>query len=258
MNIKSILTALNTLLIALIVVYLVMNAKAPQLAAQKMVSNATPDQYSEVFQEYLMDHPEVIVQALEKYKDRATLEAMEKQKVAVKENKAALVEDSTDPFAGNESATKVAVEYFDYMCGHCKSMLPVKEKFIAENQDVKVVFKELPILSEHSKLLSKAALTVFYLDKSKYFAAHKEFLKSGSKYRDLDSIKKFVSTLNINTEAFEKKFNSPEVEAKISSNQELAQKIGIRWTPAYVVDEQIIPGSITYEELLNRVQKSGN
>lgn len=258
MNIRSILPLLNTFLIVLIVIYLVINSKSPQIAVQKAINSASTEQYSEVIQEYLMDHPEVIIQALEKYKDRANAEAMEKQKLAVKDNILLLVADKSDPFSGGESSSKVIVEYFDYMCGHCKAMLPVKEKLLSENKDVKIVFKELPILSEHSKLLSKAALAVYAIDNSKYFTIHKEFLRSGNKYRDLESIKKYITSLNINVDAFEKKFNSAEVEDKISSNIELAQKIGIRWTPAYVVDEQIIPGSITYEELLNRIQKSGN
>ena len=123
------------------------------------------------------------------------------------------------------------------------------------NQDtnVKVVFKELPVLGSPSQKLARTALAVYLLDPTKYMDFHNAIMDS----RDPDD--KFVHTtivkLGLDPLKVEELMKDPRVQKELDQVEDLANQLGVRGTPAFIFDEELIPGTMDTEAMLIKVKE---
>src|SRR5579862_3457949 len=129
-------------------------AAAVSLSACQKVDDA----FGEKVHAYLMAHPEVVREAAVKLAENDRLAALKASTVAIDKYRGQLERDSRD-FVANPDGKITVVEFFDYRCGYCKMAAPEVIKLIAENPDVRFVFKEFPIFGEVSDTAAKIALT---------------------------------------------------------------------------------------------------
>src|SRR3546814_15272668 len=84
------------------------------------------------------------------------------------------------PYAGAwEGAAKgdvTVVEFFDYACGYCRASLPDLARLVGEDKGVKVVYRELPILSEES--IDAAKVSLLAAEKNQYMPFHRALYRS--------------------------------------------------------------------------------
>ncbi len=66
------------------------------------------------------------------------------------------------------------VEFFDYNCGYCKRGFSEIQKLVDKDTNVRVVFKEFPILREQSEQASRVALAAGL--QGKYWEIHRELI----------------------------------------------------------------------------------
>ena len=59
---------------------------------------------------------------------------------------ALVLRDPEIPVAGNAKGDISIVEYFDYQCPYCRKLEPEMAAFLAGDHDVRLVYKDLPIL----------------------------------------------------------------------------------------------------------------
>ena len=116
------------------------------------------EQVEKIVRDYLLREPEIIYQALEELQRRQAEAAAERQRTAVAANRAQLFDRAGDPVAGNPAGDVTLVEFFDYQCQYCRRVVPSLQALLAEDQGLKVVFKEFPILGEASVTAARAAL----------------------------------------------------------------------------------------------------
>lgn len=204
--------------------------------------------------EALMNDPEMIMQALEKLR----AEKAEKQK---KDSVEALSKSKADLFANKDlpatgasmkDAEVTIAEFFDYHCGYCKHFLPEVSKALENDKKLRVVFIDLPILSEDSAVAARAAIAVNRLDKNKYFEFHAALMKESGKFdeaRILEIAKKVGVKGDLKAE-----MGKPEVTAQLDKNRALAAKLNITGTPGIVVGNNIIPGALSYDELKGQIE----
>ena len=76
-----------------------------------------------------------------------------------------VLNDPDSPIAGNPEGDVTVVEFFDYHCTYCKRIIPIIQKLLKQDKNVRYVFKELPILSPASRLAARAALVVWKYQK---------------------------------------------------------------------------------------------
>ena len=98
----------------------------------------------------------------------------EKVKGALKDHAKDIYKRSSAPVAGNPQGDITVVEFFDYNCGYCKRAFGDMAKLIEKDGKVKLVLKELPILSKGSEDASKVALAAKL--QGKYWEAHRALL----------------------------------------------------------------------------------
>ncbi|HSA80813.1 MAG TPA: DsbA family protein [Geminicoccaceae bacterium] len=198
------------------------------------------EQVEKIVREYLLREPEIIYQALEEMQRRQAEAAAERQRVAVAANRAQLVDRAGDPVAGNPTADVTLVEFFDYQCQYCRRVVPSLQALLAEDRDLKVVFKEFPILGEASVTAARAALAARRQDR--YLPFH--FALMSAKDLSLDNIMVLARSVGLDTERLAGDMHSPAIDAQLQANLTLARELGIEGTPAFVVGDELIPGAV--------------
>ena len=155
-------------------------------------------------------------------------------------------------FLGNKNGKDIIIEFFDYNCGYCKRSFPEIMELVSENKNIKVILKELPVLGESSILAAKASIAS--QKQNKYFEFHQELINF-SGLISLSDIKKISKQLGINYEQLQKDMNSDETILLINESYRLADLIGVRGTPAFIINNDLIPGAIGKNEMLRFLNK---
>lgn len=202
-------------------------------------------------EKYLMEHPDVILKSLKKYRERDRISATEVNKVKSSGN---------SPFVGNKDADVTLVEFFDYHCGFCKRFYPTITQLLEEDKNLKVVFKELPIISDDSEIAARASLAVYSIDPEKYFGFHTALMKTTGRY-DMEKITSLARQAGLDESAFITAMQSAKVTQELESTKKLAEELGISGTPFIIIGQQLIPGAADIDKLREKIanarQKGG-
>jgi protein-disulfide isomerase len=150
-------------------------------------------------------------------------------------------------FLGNKEGKTVIIEFFDYNCGYCKRSFPELMDLISNDSDIKIILKELPVLGESSILASKYAIAA--QKQNKYFEMHQELINFSGQISTND-IKNISKTIGINFEQLKTDMNHDETILIIRENYRLADLIGVRGTPAFIINKKLIPGAIGKNEMV--------
>lgn len=187
---------------------------------------------------YLLEHPEVIEEAVQKLQEKKIADAANIAKAGMVKHREALERDPRD-FVANPNGKITVVEFFDYRCGYCKTSAPEILKIIRDNPDVRFVFKEFPIFGGESTLAAQVALSP--AGKAKGLDLYRSFM--GEKALDSASIDRHLAAVGINPAQARAAGESAAVQKHISETRELAQSLGIEGTPAFIVGDRMVPGA---------------
>ncbi len=211
------------------------------------------DRVARIVRQVINENPEIIVESLQNLQKKAYEEKMAKAASSLKENMKALKEDEDSPFAGAADAPITIVEFFDYHCGFCKRMQPVISKLLEEHSDVKVVFKEYPILSADSQLAARASIAFSKLAGDKYFDYHTALIKHKGRYTQ-EKLNEYAEKLGVSADDLQAEMQKDWVAKELKQTADLADSLGIEGTPALIVGEELVPGAISYEALEFRIK----
>ncbi|MFO1255028.1 MAG: DsbA family protein [Sphingomonadaceae bacterium] len=191
---------------------------------------------------YIVDHPEVLVEAAEKLKAQGG-----RQQLA---DVAAQVEK---PFAGavlgNPQGTVTLVEFTDFACTYCRASLADVEAVISANPDLRVVIRELPIIAPTSEEAARWGLAA--AEQGKYPAFHKAMFAAGR--TDQASVEAAARAAGLDLDRARRFARDSRVSAEIEANVGLARKLGIDGTPSWVAGEQLLTGAIGRQGLARAV-----
>jgi protein-disulfide isomerase len=205
-----------------------------------------------IVREYLLSHPEVIVESLRRAEQLRIEAAQAQRRAAIQTRRRELLEDPDSPIGGNPAGDVTVVEFFDYRCPHCRRMGPVVKALLAEDRDVRLVYKELPILGPESVLAARAALAA--RRQGKYVEAHDRLLAETEPFT--------VATLvaiGLDGDRLRSDMDAPEIATLIGREFSLAQALGIDGTPAFVVGGELVVGAVdlgTLRELARRARRT--
>ena len=140
-----------------------------------------------------------------------------------------------------KSGDVTVVEFFDYNCGYCKKAYGDVAKLVEKDSKVRLVLKEMPILSKGSEEASKVALAAKM--QGKYWEAHRILIALRGELNEQTSLRAVEKIAGIDMAKLKKDMESPEVKGEIAFVRELAQKMGIQGTPHFLVGDHVIPGA---------------
>jgi len=127
--------------------------------AQEM-SDAERDSFRAEVRAYLLENPEVLMEAIGVLEAREANEAQQRDVAMVAAHADQLFDSPTSFVGGNPEGDFTIVEFLDYRCGYCKRAHPEVAALVAEDANIRYVIKELPILGEESMLAARYALAV--------------------------------------------------------------------------------------------------
>ncbi len=213
-----------------------------QAPAQKASPTLTRPEIEKIVREYILQHPEVLMESVRQFQERERTSQRQKAKDAVQQHLAELTSDPATPVAGNADGTVTIVEFFDYRCGYCKQVAPTLAKLLASESKLRVVFKELPILGPDSIVAAKAGLAAHR--QGAYLKFHQALMASTGPITP-DAIERLALKLGLDPAKLKADMESPEVEALIENNRKLAEAIGVEATPAFVIGSEVVPGALS-------------
>ena len=208
--------------------------------AQDTAAPADRAATEEIVREYILANPEIIEEALIALNEKRKAEEEAGSRIAVADNADLLFNASDDFSIGPEDAPVTIVEFFDYRCGPCRASMTTVNALPAKYQDqVRVVFKEFPILSPESEVAAIAALAAGR--QGKYVEMHQAFMRSSSRFTEAD-ILKIANELDMDMARWQEDRKDPALLAQISDTHQLARTIGANATPTFVVGDTLFSG----------------
>jgi len=190
---------------------------------------------------YLLDHPEVIPEAMQKLQDRETAKQATESGKTVAANRSAIVTPYGDAFAGNPSGDVTLVEYFDYNCGYCRASLPMLHDLVASDPKLKIVFRELPILSPESRTAARASLAA--AEQGKFGAFHDALYAAGP----LSEAR--IAKVSAQSGVDLSKASPTRTDAEISRNLSMARELGMTGTPSWVIGDRVFSGALPIDDM---------
>jgi protein-disulfide isomerase len=198
---------------------------------------------------YLLEHPEVLVEAMNVLQTREDDAAAQRDLAMLADNAEAIFQSPDDWVGGNPAGDVVLVEFMDYRCGYCRKAYSEVEELIASDGNIRLVIKEFPILGEASLLSSQFAIAVRQLHGDvAYEAAHDALIDLRGDPTS-DTLSRLASDLGLDPQPILARMAGPEVQAVIKANHALAETMEISGTPTFVLKSMMIRGYLPLEEM---------
>ena len=195
----------------------------------------------QIVRDYLLANPEVIEEAFQLLRAKREAEERVRIQAAIGANSEALVAHPMSPVSGNANGDVTVVEFFDYQCGFCKRALPAMENLLLTDREVRVVWKEFPILGPVSGIAARAAMASEL--QGKYLPFHLALMAAPGKLTE-QSVFEIAGKTGLDIARLRRDMNDPSIEAYLGETRKLAEAIGIRGTPAFVVGGTLVRGAI--------------
>jgi len=216
-----------------------MAADAVKKVSPKAINEAERATLENVIRTYLLKNPELIREAMMGLEAREQQPKTEQAGVALSTHAEQLLRDPASPVGGNPKGDVTVVEFFDYRCGYCRKASPDVAALIASDPEVRVVYKEFPILGPDSVLAAQAALAAN--QQGRYGEFHKALMVAEA--FNETSLDKIAADLGMDLERFRADRVDPKVSAGLEANYALANALNINGTPAFAIGQQLIPGA---------------
>ena len=214
-----------------------------------LAADFTPDQrkaIESIIHDYLTKNPDVLLDALQAAEDKMKGDAKDKAAQALSTRRREIFEDPDTPIAGNPNGDVSLVEFFDYRCPYCKQVEPSLEALLGEDRQLRLVYKEFPVLGPESVTASKAALAA--RKQGKYDAFHRAMMTLKGQINDT-AVYKTAESVGVDVDRLKRDMAAPEIARALKANTELADALDIRGTPGFIVGNEIVPGAIDLASL---------
>ena len=189
---------------------------------------------SKIVRQGMLADPNILAEAADALRDRQyapTLAA----------NRAAIETPFGSSWKGAEKPNVVMVEFYDYACPYCKASNPHVDQLIKDTPDLRVVYRELPILGPDS--IVSARLSLAASKAGRFRAFHDALYAAGRPAPDTNAAAARVA--NISPAPTE----DAAIEAELKRNFQMAGQLGATGTPLFVIGDRVLNGAVGYDAL---------
>jgi protein-disulfide isomerase len=199
-----------------------------------------------IVREYLLEHPEVIMEAVEVLRQREQAAAERTRQEALATHRAALEDPGPLQVFGNPDGDVTVIEFFDYRCGYCRQVAGMLLDTVEDDGNVRLIMKEYPILGQNSVIAARAAIASAM--QGKYRPYHTA-LMTELKEVDREGVLKLAEQMDLDTEQLQADMRSATVERELQRTFALAEALQIGGTPAFIVGDTLVPGALDRSRL---------
>lgn len=230
-----------TLTLAVVAAAWLLLGPGPSGTSTARADEMLQEEFDARVRDYLLAHPEVILEAVQRLQERqeAAAQAAARDTLAARSDE--ILNDPDSPVGGNPEGDVTLVEFFDYNCGYCRRVAPVMSEALAADPQLRVVYKEFPILGEGSVFAARAALAAER--QTQYHAFHDAMMAFPGQLGE-QTVLAVAEDVGLDVERLRADMKDPAIQAMIDRNYVLAQALGINGTPGFVIGDAIVPGAV--------------
>jgi protein-disulfide isomerase len=194
---------------------------------------------SRIVREGMLADPQILVDTADALRDRQYAPVLA-------ENRVALETPFASSWKGAKNPEVVLVEFYDYACPYCKASNPHVDRLVKENDDLRVVYRELPILGPDS--VSAARLSLAASKAGRFNRFHDALYAAGRPAPQTNAAAAQAAGIPAEPP------NDPAIEAELRRNFQLAGQLGATGTPVFVVGDRVLNGAVGYDALKKAVE----
>lgn len=224
-------------------------------------SKGQQQQIQQIVHDYLIANPDILIQMSQKLQQQQVAEIEKNAQKVIPSIAKDLFNNASSPVSGNTAGTVTLVEFFDYQCPHCKDMTQAIDNIAQQNNNLRIVYKELPIFGGSSDLAARAALAANM--QGKYPNFHDALMNTKDRLTE-DKIMSIAKQNGLNVSKLKKDMNSNVINDELKQNRVLAQQLKLVGTPAFIIGltngndnskSILIPGSTTEQTLQQAISQ---
>lgn len=205
-----------------------------------------------IVRDYLLANPEILIEVQTALTARDQETRKKEQAATLQSEKTAIYQSANDAIIGNPAASKTVVEFFDYNCGYCKHALADMQTMVQADPDLRFVMKEFPILGPESQQAHMVAAAFKRIAPQKYAEFHVRLL-GGSGRADEVTAMRVAGSMGVDETALRQAMKDPTIVEEFTQTYELANKLAITGTPAYIIGNEVVSGAIGADGLKSKV-----
>ena len=198
--------------------------------------------------EAILEKPQILIEALSILQERENAALVEAQSTALTELRDDFEQNA--PIFGNLDGSVTLVEFFDYNCGYCRRAAPEVKAVLETSKDVRIVYREFPILGPGSEIAARASLAA--RNQGKYQQFHEAMMALNGQAFEA-SVMEVAGDVGLDLEVLKTDMQSDLVNDHIAASLRLAEALRITGTPTFVLGDEIIPGVIERGTLLEKI-----
>ncbi len=215
-------------------------------ASMTQAKDYTQQEIEKIVHDYIVSHPEVLLEAGDELQKRKAQIGAEKEKMYVKTFEQELFHSPADASVGPQNAKNVIVEFSDYNCGYCKRSKQLFFKVLESHKakgDIRYIFKEYPILGPGSEIAARYSLAVYALYPDRFLDYHMAVINSSSRVGSAKDLETHIAKLGLDLEKIKAYASSKDVTEVIEKNQNLGAAMEVTGTPCYIINGKFVRGA---------------
>ncbi len=205
--------------------------------------------FGEAVRAYLLENPEVIMEAVAVLERRQAAEQVANDAALLATNHDELYNDPMSYVGGNPDGDVTFVEFVDYKCGYCRKAFPELQALLEADGNIRIIYKEFPILGEESLLASRFAVSAkLVAGDDAYGPVHDALMTMRGNVTEA-SLTTMADGLGLDGAAIAAGMSDPQVDAVLGANHDLAGRLQISGTPTFVIGDQLVRGYVPLEAM---------
>ena len=194
---------------------------------------------SRIVRQGMLSDPQILLDAADALRDRQFAPTVAK-------NRTALETPFGSSWKGAAKPEVVLVEFYDYACPYCKASNAHVDQLVRENPDLRVVYREFPILGPNSVASARLSLAASKAGRFQQF--HDALYAAGRPAPETNATAARVANITAAP------INDPAIEAELRRNFQLAHQLGANGTPVFVVGDRVLNGAVGYDALKKAIE----
>jgi len=218
-----------------------------------MADDISEERIKELVLETILENPGIIFEAARLFEEQQQANQAQAAAQVLEAEKDTLENDPNAPVLGNPEGDVTLVEFFDYNCPYCRRVKPELEALLAVDPNVKVVYREWPILGEGSVFAARAALAS--RNQGKYEEFHWAMMELNERAEEA-SVLRIAADIGLDVAQLRRDMNAPEIEEHIQTSMRLSRALGFNGTPSFVIGDSLAPGLIQADQMIQLVEQA--
>lgn len=146
-----------------------------------------------------------------------------------------ILRDPAAPVGGNPEGDVTIVAFTDYNCPFCKKAEPDLERAVREDGNIRLVYKDWPILTQASVHGARLALAAHY--QGAYERAHHALMTISGRAVSQDDMRQAIAAAGVDMSRLtaDLEARKGDITALLARNMDQADALGLQGTPAYLI-----------------------